>query len=82
MAIATLTTKGQVTIPKEIRDSLHLHTGDRIEIVVNDKGEAIIRPISLKVDDVFRRLHRPGRVAVPVAAMDETIRVRLRDAFK
>lgn len=82
MAIATLTTKGQVTIPKEIRDSLHLHTGDRIEIVVNDKGEAIIRPISLKVDDVFRRLHQPGRAAVTVAAMDEAIRVRLRDAFK
>lgn len=82
MAIATLTTKGQVTIPKEIRDALHLHTGDRIEIVVNDKGEAIIRPISLKVDDVFRRLHKPGRAAVPVAAMDEAIRARLRNAFK
>lgn len=82
MAIATLTTKGQVTIPKEIRDSLHLHTGDRIEIVVNDKGEAVIRPISLKVDDVFRRLHRPGQTAVPVATMDEAIKARLKDAFK
>jgi len=82
MAIATLTTKGQVTIPKEIRDSLHLHTGDRIDIVVNDRGEAVIRPISLKVDDVFRRLHRPGRAAVPLAATDEAIRTRLRDTFK
>jgi antitoxin PrlF len=82
MAIATLTTNGQVTIPKEIRDSLHLHTGDRIEIVVNDKGEAVIRPISLKVDDVFRRLHRPGQAAVPVTAMDEAIRARLKDNFK
>lgn len=82
MAIATLTTKGQVTIPKEIRDSLHLHTGDRIAIVVNDKGEAVIKPISLKVDDVFRRLHRPDRAAVPVAAMNEAIRARLKDVFK
>jgi len=34
MALATLTTKGQVTIPKEVRESLRLHTGDKIEIVV------------------------------------------------
>ena len=82
MAIATLTTKGQVTIPKEIRDSLHLRNGDRIEIVVNDKGEAVIRPISLKCDDVFRRLQRPGQAVVPIAAMDEAIRARLKDTSK
>jgi len=33
MAVATLTTKGQVTIPKKIRDTLKLHTGDKIEIL-------------------------------------------------
>ena len=82
MATATLTTKGQVTIPKEIRDALHLSTGDRIEIVLNDKGEAVFRPISLKVDDVFRRLHKGGRKAVPVEAMDAAIRTRLKKAFK
>lgn len=48
MALATLTTKGQVTIPKEIRELLKLHTGDKIEIIVTEKREAIIRPISKK----------------------------------
>ena len=53
MPLATLTTKGQVTIPKEIRVSLKLQTGDKIEITVTEKQEAIIRPVSKKVDELF-----------------------------
>ena len=74
MAIATLTTKGQLTIPKKIRESLKLHTGDKIEIIVTEKREAIIRPISKKVDDIFCKLHRPGRKAVTLGAMDDAVR--------
>ena len=36
MALATITTKGQVTIPKTIRESLKLNTGDKIEIIVTE----------------------------------------------
>ncbi len=82
MALATLTTKGQVTIPKEIREALKLHTGDKIEIIVTEKREAIIRPISKKVDDIFCKLHRPGRKAVTLEAMDDAIRNRMKDKFK
>ncbi|MCK5227825.1 MAG: AbrB/MazE/SpoVT family DNA-binding domain-containing protein [Desulfobulbaceae bacterium] len=82
MALATLTTKGQVTIPKKIRESLKLHTGDKIEIVVTENREAIIRPISKKVDDIFCKLHKPGRKAVPLEALDNAIRNRMKDKFK
>ncbi|MDL1975373.1 MAG: AbrB/MazE/SpoVT family DNA-binding domain-containing protein [Deltaproteobacteria bacterium] len=82
MALATLTTKGQVTIPKIIRDSLKLNTGDKIEIIITDKREAIIRPVSKKVDDIFCKLHKPGRKAVSLEAMDDAIRNRMRDKFK
>jgi len=82
MAIATLTTKGQVTIPKKIRESLKLHTGDKIEIIVTEKREAIIRPISKKVDDIFCKLHKPGRKAVTVETIDDAIRNRMKDKFK
>jgi AbrB family looped-hinge helix DNA binding protein len=81
MALATITTKGQVTIPKSIRDSLMLSTGDKIEFVVTDKREALIRPISKKVDEVFGILHKPGRKTVSVEKMDATIRQKMKDNF-
>ncbi len=81
MSLATLTTKGQVTIPKKIRESLKLHTGDKIEIIDTEKGEAIIRPISKKVDDIFCKLHKPGRKAVSIKAMDDAIRNKMKDKF-
>ncbi len=82
MALATLTTKGQVTIPKAIRDSLKLSTGDKIEIVVTDKREAIIRPVSKKVDEIFCKLHKPGTKAVSLEEMEDAVRNRMRDKFK
>jgi AbrB family looped-hinge helix DNA binding protein len=81
MALATITTKGQVTIPKSVRDSLMLSTGDQIEFVVTDKREALIRPISKKVDEVFGILHKPGRKTVSVEEMDATIRQKMKDNF-
>ncbi|MCI5163174.1 MAG: AbrB/MazE/SpoVT family DNA-binding domain-containing protein [Candidatus Electrothrix sp. AX5] len=81
MTVATLTTKGQVTIPKKIREVLRLHAGDKIEIIVTEKREAVIRPISKKVDDVFCRLHQPGRKAVSVDEMNKAVTRKLKEKF-
>ena len=81
MALATITTKGQVTIPKSVRDSLMLSTGDKIEFVVTDKREALIRPISKKVDEIFGILYKAGRKTVSVEEMDTTIRQKMKDDF-
>ena len=81
MALATITTKGQITIPKSVRDSLMLSTGDQIEFIVTDKREALIRPISKKVDEVFGILHKPGRKTVSVEEMDAKIGQRMKDNF-
>jgi AbrB family looped-hinge helix DNA binding protein len=83
MALATLTTKGQVTIPKAIRDSLKINFGDKIEIIVTkNKREAIVRPVSKKVDDLFCKLHKPGKKVVSIDAMDDAIRNRMKNKFK
>jgi len=82
MALATLTTKGQVTIQKIIRESLKLNTVDKIEIIITEKREAINRPVSKRVDDIFCKLHKPGRKAVSPEAMDDAIRNRMRDKCK
>lgn len=38
----TLTVKGQVTIPKQIRDALGLKPGMPVDFAVNDEGEVVI----------------------------------------
>jgi antitoxin PrlF len=38
MPTATVTTKGQITIPKEVRDAMGIETGDRVEFVAEEKG--------------------------------------------
>jgi AbrB family looped-hinge helix DNA binding protein len=82
MAVATLTKKGQVTIPKAIRTSLGLHSGDKLEFVITETGEALLRPVTRKVDEVFGRLHKPGRKPVSIEEMDAAIKQKMRAAFK
>jgi len=36
MTTATITTKGQITIPKLVRETMHVHSGDRIEFIKVD----------------------------------------------
>jgi AbrB family looped-hinge helix DNA binding protein len=38
MPAATITSKGQITIPKEVRDALGVSAGDRVEFVAQEKG--------------------------------------------
>ena len=40
----TLTSKGQVTIPKRIRDSLRLLPGAAVEFSVNREGDVVLHP--------------------------------------
>lgn len=40
----TLTSKGQVTIPKRIRDALQLLPGTAVEFSVNAGGEVVLHP--------------------------------------
>ncbi len=51
----TITSKGQVTIPKQIRDALDLAPGSQVEFAVNRDGEVVIHKTRL------RRKHRPDR---------------------
>ena len=39
----TMTVKGQVTIPKKVRDALRLEPGDMVSFDVNPQGQVIVR---------------------------------------
>jgi len=44
----TLTSKGQVTIPKQIRDALNLLPGSSLEFAVNKDGEVVIHKVGTR----------------------------------
>ena len=65
MIDATVTSKGQTTIPKEIRDQLGIKAGDRITFTLMPDGTMIVRAKTRSILDLAGRLHRKGRKAVP-----------------
>lgn len=52
MAAATITSKGQVTIPAQVRTALGLEAGDRIEFVEVEKGQFAIVPATRSVREL------------------------------
>ena len=44
MATATMTSKGQITIPAEVRAKFRLSAGTRVDFVENGAGELVLRP--------------------------------------
>ena len=63
---ATLTSKGQTTIPKEIRDSLGLQPGDRMTFTLMPDKTVVMRVKTKSVSALAGVLHKKGRKPVPV----------------
>jgi len=63
---ATLTSKGQTTIPKEIRDRLSLKAGDRMTFTLMQDGTVVMRVKSKSVTELAGVLHKKGRKPIPV----------------
>jgi antitoxin PrlF len=78
MLTATLTSKGQITLPKDVRQQLGVRTGDTVEFLIGAHGEIRVRAGSVDVSALRGLLHRAGRRAVSVERMDEVIRKAAR----
>jgi AbrB family looped-hinge helix DNA binding protein len=61
MATATLTSKGQVTIPAAVRTALGLDTGSRIEFVETGKGQFSIIAATSPVQALKGILRKPAK---------------------
>ena len=77
MATATMTTKGQVTIPLDVRRRLGLDAGDRIEFVELEAGGFAIRPAVVDVRSLKGLLRKPAK---PVGVEDMSAAIRERGA--
>ena len=70
MSTTTLTSKGQLTLPKDIRDRLGLKSGDKLSCRVAGDDEIVIRRKRLDVSELVGILHVPGKRAT-IEAMNE-----------
>lgn len=63
---ATLTSKGQTTIPKSIRDRLAIKAGDRMTFTLMPDGVVLMRVKNKPVAQLAGLLHRKGRKALSI----------------
>ncbi len=73
MPSSTVTSKGQVTIPKEVRDRLRIGTGDRLSFVVREDGVVELRPETADLRVLYGVLEYKGKPR-SVEEIDEAIR--------
>ena len=75
LSTATLTSKGQITIPVKVRTALGLETGDRVEFVETEDGTFSIIAASRTVQDLKGLIRKPAQ-AVSIADMNRAIAVQ------
>ena len=63
---ATLTSKGQTTIPKEIRERLGMKPGDRMTFTLMPDSTVVMRVKSRNITALAGMLQKKGRKPVPV----------------
>lgn len=83
MPTSTLTSKGQITIPKEVRERLGVQEGDRIVFQFDKQGRVVLRPESRDpLGNLLGLLrHRAKDRPATVEEMNEAIRTRVARKF-
>jgi len=73
MPTATITSKGQVTIPKEVRDALRLQAGHRLDFEVRQDGNVLLCPRTLDFTKMRGIVKSKRRTPVSLEEMDLAI---------
>ena len=66
--VSTLTSKGQTTIPVEVRRHLRLKPGDKVEFVIDEQGNVHLRPV--RYPTVASLSGAAGKLRSPVPEQD------------
>lgn len=69
---ATLTSKGQLTLPKEIRNRLHLQPGDRLDFMLEEDGTVRMVPVTASLRELKGILPKSKRT-LSLEEMDAAI---------
>jgi AbrB family looped-hinge helix DNA binding protein len=73
MSTATMTSKGQITVPKEVRDDLKLQPGSKVMFVKVAPNHYRLVARTGKIEDLFGVLHRPGQRTLSIEEINEGI---------
>jgi antitoxin PrlF len=80
MATATVTSKGQITIPAKVRAELGVNTGDRVEFVELSRGQFAIIPATRSVKELNGRFKGKRTKPVSVEEMNAAIARRASES--
>ncbi len=78
MSEARLSSKGQITVPRDIRERLKLKLGDKVRFRIADNGQVTVEAAKHHIGELYGLLRRQGQKPVAVEAMDEAIRLRFK----
>lgn len=81
MATATLTSKGQVTIPAAVRTALGVETGDRLEFIESGPGRFELIAATLPASALKGMVSKPAR-RVSIDAMNAAVHESARKRSK
>jgi antitoxin PrlF len=73
MTTGTITTKGQITIPKEVRDRLRLKAGTRVSFVFGPKDTVTLRPVKTDIRFLKGMIKSPLDRPVTIEEMNDAI---------
>ena len=73
MPTAVVTSKGQITIPKPVRDGLGVETGDRVEFVELERGVYTVVAATRDIRDLKGVIPKPAK-PVSVEDMNKAVR--------
>jgi AbrB family looped-hinge helix DNA binding protein len=65
----TMSSKGQVTVPRDVRERLGLQAGDKITWTMLSNGTIVLRPKTRRLSDLLGILTQPGQPGVSVDEM-------------
>lgn len=82
MPTATITSKGQVTIPKKIRDQFGLQAGDILSFDIESRNKIIIRPEKESSDTAYGILHRENQETLTVEEMESGVAEYFKKKYK
>ncbi len=78
----SVTSKGQVTIPKALRDMAHISAGTQVDFQITDNGYLIVRPVTQDISKLKGIAKQEGQAPVSLTAMKNAIKEGLEESIQ